>query len=128
LYLQSRGYEVVPDLLSPNEVPARTPTDRAVERGYRKGAKAAIKAHEAKGKADTADHARNFLDCVASRKPCTCDIEVGHRDTSAALVANIAHKIKTYLEWDRKADRSTNSAAATKLLRYAYRAPYKFPT
>src|SRR5215470_12456573 len=34
LYLQGRGFEVVPDSLTPNEFPARTPVDRNVERGY----------------------------------------------------------------------------------------------
>jgi predicted dehydrogenase len=128
LYLQGRGYKVVPDVLSPNEVTARTPTDRAQERGYRKGAKAVIKPLEAKGSAETTEHARNFLDCVKSRKPCTCDIEVGHRDTSAALVARIALQLKAHLEWDRNAERFPHSDAANKLLRYDYRAPYKFPT
>jgi predicted dehydrogenase len=127
LYLQSGGYEVVPDVLSPNEVPARNPADRAVERGYRKGAKAVIKARKATGSADTALHARDFLDCVKSRRRCNCDIEVGHRDTTAALIGNVAHRLKLYLEWDGKSERFTNSAAANKHLRYKYREPYKFP-
>ena len=35
-------------------------------------------------------HVRDFLDCVKSRAKCTCDIEIGHRSTSATLIANIA--------------------------------------
>jgi predicted dehydrogenase len=128
LYIQSRGYEVVPDMITPNEIPARNPADRSIERGYRKGARQLLKARQAKGDADTVHHARNFLDCIRTRKPCHCDIEVGHRDTSAALIASIAHRTKTYLEWDGKAERFTNSESANKLLRYAYRAPYKFPS
>jgi predicted dehydrogenase len=124
LYIQGRGYEVVPDVLCVNEVPARRPTDRSIERSWRKGARAVIKPRKGTGSADTDRHARNFLDCVKSRKACHCDIEVGHRDTSAALIANIAHKTKKYLEWDAKAERFTNSTAANKLLRYEYRKPY----
>jgi predicted dehydrogenase len=128
LYLQSSGYEVVPDAVVVNDFPVRLPTDRSVERGWRTGAKPVIEAKSAKGKADTADHARNFMDCVKSREKCHCDIEVGHRDTTAALIGNIAHKTKSYLEWDARAERFTNSEAANKLLRYEYRAPYKLPT
>jgi predicted dehydrogenase len=128
LFVFGNGYEIVPDVLSPNEVPARTPTDRAVERGYRKGSKAVIEARKATGQADTADHARNFLDCVRSRKRCHCDVETGHRSTTAALIGNVAHKTKSYLEWDAREERFTNSVAANKYLRYEYRAPYRLPT
>jgi hypothetical protein len=70
---------------------------------------------------------RNFLDCVRSRGTCACDIETGHRSTSATLVANIAHKTRTYLQWDRDAERFTNSDRANALLSYEYRAPYRIP-
>jgi predicted dehydrogenase len=127
LYLTWRGYEVVPDVLTPNEFPARTPIDRNVERGYRTGAKAVIEAKKVEGKDSTAEHARNFLDCVKSRQKPNCDVEQGHRDTSAALIGNIAHKLKAYLEWDAKAERFTNSDAANKFLNYDYRKPYELP-
>ncbi len=42
LYLYSDGYEIVPDVITPNEFPARTPVDRQLERGYRVGAKPQI--------------------------------------------------------------------------------------
>jgi predicted dehydrogenase len=128
LYLQGNGYEIVPDNLSPNEVPARRPTERALERGYRAGSKPAIAAKKATGKADTADHARDFLDGMRSRERCHCDIETGHRDTTAALIGNIAHKTRSYLEWDAKSERFSNSESANKYLRYEYRRPYQFPT
>jgi predicted dehydrogenase len=128
LYVQSNGYEVVPDNLTPNEFPARTPVNRALERGYRTGSRARIQAQQARGRADTSTHAGNFLDCVRSRQRCSCDIEQGHRDTSAALIANIAHKTKSHLEWDASAERFTNNQAANRLLSYEYRAPYRLPT
>lgn len=126
LYLQSNGYEVVPDSISPNEFFARTPLDRSLD-NWRKGAAPQITAKKGTGDADTKHHARNFLDCVKSRAKTNCDIETGHRSTSAPLIGNIAFKTKTYLEWDAKAERFTNSEAANKLLSYKYRAPYKFP-
>ena len=131
LYLKSNGYEIVPDRLTPNEFPARTPTDRAYERGYRTGAAPAIEPKSAAGSVTDREadslHARAFLEAVRSRSPGPCDIEVGHRDTTAALLGNIAHRTKTYLEWDAKSERITNSATANKLLSYDYRAPYKLP-
>jgi predicted dehydrogenase len=128
LYLFSDGYEIVPDEITPNEFPARTPLDRQLERGYRTGSKARIDAvTRSGGDARTLHHARNFLDCVKSRAACSCDIETGHRSTSATLLANVAHKTKAYLEWDRDKEQFTNHAAANRLLGYRYRAPYKEP-
>lgn len=128
LYLQGNGYEIVPDLVTENEFPARTPVDRASERKWRQGEKALIAAKKAAGDADTARHARNFLDCVKSRKACNCDIETGHRSTSATLIANIAHKTKALLEWDAAKERFTNNDEAGRMLEYRYRAPYQFPS
>jgi predicted dehydrogenase len=126
LYLFSDGYEVVPDDITPNEFPARTPLDRALERGYRTGAKPMIDASKkAGGNADTRHHTRNFLDRVKDRGRCNCDIETGHRSTSATLLANVALKTKSYLEWDRASERFTNNPDANRLLSYKYRAPYK---
>jgi hypothetical protein len=77
------------------------------------------------GSADTAFHARNFLDCVRSRAKTNCDIETGHISTATTLLGNIAHKTKAYLEWDGNNEKFTNSDAANRLLHYKYRAPYK---
>jgi predicted dehydrogenase len=126
VYVQSNGYEVVPDAISPNEFFARTPLDRSLDR-WNRGSAPVIEAKKGTGDADTKHHARNFLDCVKSRKEANCDIEIGHRSTSAPLIGNIAYKTKAYLEWDAQAERFTNSEAANKLLSYKYRAPYKFP-
>jgi predicted dehydrogenase len=124
LYVQSNGYELVPDAISPNEFLARTPLDRSLDR-WNKGAAPQIAARKGTGDADTRHHARNFLDCVKSRKETNCDIETGHRSTSAPLIGNIAYKTKSYLEWDGKAERFTNNEAANKHLLHKYRAPYK---
>jgi predicted dehydrogenase len=127
LYVQSNGYEIVPDTLTPNAFPARTPLDRSVERGYRTGAAPAVEPRKATGKVLDADHARNFLDCVRSRARGNCDVEVGHRDTSAALIANIAYQTRSYLEWDRDRERFTNNDTANNRLSYQYRAPHRLP-
>ncbi len=125
LYLMSGGFEVVPERVNETEIFARTPLDRETERGIRAGAKPRIEPRSVKGSADTAFHARNFLDCVKSRAKCNCDIETGHRSTTATLIGNIALKVKAHLEWDSRTERFTNNSAANKYLHYEYRAPWK---
>jgi predicted dehydrogenase len=129
LYLFGDGYEVVPDVITPNEFPARTPLNRQYERQYRAGAKPSIDPRKRRGTstADTTFHARNFLDCVKSRRAPTCDIETGHRSTTATLIANIAHQVGAVLTWDAQAERFVDHAQANRRLSYPYRAPYVLP-
>jgi len=130
LYLIGNGYEVVPEAISPDVFPARTPLTRTADGRYRADAKALIEPHKSTGTAfdeATVLHARNFLDCIKSRAKCNCDPETGHRSTSATLLAIIALQTKARLEWDAKAERITNHATANKLLACDYRAPYKLP-
>jgi predicted dehydrogenase len=128
LYFNLTGYEVVPEVILPGEFPARTPLNRAKERGYRSGGRPQIEARKSVGRIRDADHARNFLDCVKSRKTPNCDIEFGHRCTSAAIIGNLAHRTRSFLDWDAKEERFTNNDAANKLLSYVYRAPYRLPS
>lgn len=125
MYIHGNRWEVVPEKVTKMSTFARSPLDRESERAYNPSKAAVIEPASAKGSADTAFHARNFLDCVKSREKCNCDVEIGHRSTAATLIANIAHKTKSYLEWDGKTERFTNNEAANRLLHYKYRAPYK---
>ncbi len=127
LYLRGNGYDIVPDEVTPNAFPARSPVDRRIERGWRTGAKPLIEARSGSGDTETVAHARNFLDCVKSRATCNCDIETGHRSTSATLLGNVALATKAHLEWDRTAERFTNNEDANKRLSYRYRPPYTLP-
>jgi predicted dehydrogenase len=125
MYLHSNRWEVVPERTTQLERFARTPLDRVSERSYNPSRKPAMEPKSAKGSQDTAFHARNFLDCVKSRAKCNCDILTGHLSTSGTIIGNIAHKTRSYLEWDAKAERFSNNQAANRLLHYQYRAPYK---
>jgi predicted dehydrogenase len=129
LYLFGNGYDVHPDPISEDEFPARSPLTRQQDNQYRRNAKPLIESVKARGQGagETAPHARNFLDCVKSRATCNCDIEIGHRSTSATLMANIALKSHSLLQWDSKAEHFTNNSEANKLLSYKYRAPYSLP-
>jgi predicted dehydrogenase len=127
LYLDLNGYEIVPEVILPNEFFARSPVDRALERRYRQGGAPGIDARRVAGRVTDTDHARNFLDCVKSRRQPSCDVEFAHRATSSAQIANVAHRTHSLLEWDARAERFTNHPTANELLSYEYRPPYKFP-
>jgi predicted dehydrogenase len=73
----------------------------------------------------TAQHARNFLDCMRSRKLPNCDVEVGHRSTTFSLLANISLATKMRLEWDPDREQIANYPQANQLLHYEYRKPWK---
>lgn len=126
MYLQSGRWEVVPEKTTETLFGQRTPLNREIEKSYGPSKKAAMEPKTGgTGSADTTWHARNFLDCVKSRKKCNCDVLEGHLSTSATIIGHIALRTKSYLEWDSKAERFNNNAAANKLLSYQYRAPYK---
>jgi predicted dehydrogenase len=125
MFIHYDSWQVVPEEVATVPFGARIPTDRSVERAWAKSKKTLIEAKAAKGSIHTAPHTRNFLDCVKSRAKCNCDVLTGHISTSATLIGNIAHKKRSLLEWDARAERFTNNAEANRMLQYEYRAPYK---
>jgi predicted dehydrogenase len=68
--------------------------------------------------------ARDFLDCIKSRRRPNADIEEGHRSTTFSHLANIALATRQRLDWDAQAERFTNCEAANELLHYEYRKPW----
>ncbi len=127
MYLNLNGWEVVPEAVTEMPLPQRNPVDRVTERAYNPSRKPAMETMKVTGQVTNHPHARNFLDCLKSRAKCNCDVLTGHLSTSATLIANIAFKTRSYLEWDSRNERFTNHAAANQLLSYKYRAPYKHP-
>jgi predicted dehydrogenase len=126
MYLNSGKWEVVPERGTEVLFGYRTPLDRNIERAWGPSRKPLMEPKSGgTGSADTTWHARNFLDCIRTRAKCNCDILTGHLSTSATIIGHIALRTKSYLEWDAKAEKFTNNAAANRLLHYQYRAPYK---
>jgi predicted dehydrogenase len=131
MYVRNSAWEIVPEPISD------FPTGYAGGKGYgnpvnRQGGSASrrrtqIEAKSGKGTAayDTFSHARNFLDCMKTRAKCNADVLTGHLSTSATLIGNIAHKTRSMLEWDARAEKFTNQPKANDFLHYKYRAPYK---
>jgi len=70
------------------------------------------------------DHHHNFLDCIRTRRRPHADVEIGHRSTSACLLANIAVDCRRQLHWDGQRERFINDEAANRHLYRPYRAPW----
>jgi predicted dehydrogenase len=112
LYVDDRGYEIVPERGGQFQDPK--PRMKPVQQSA------------SQRETDmTAAHARNFLDCVRSRKKPNADVEIGHRSTTMSLLANISLATRSRLDWDAENERITNHADANDLLHYEYRKPWK---
>ncbi|HEY1337713.1 MAG TPA: Gfo/Idh/MocA family oxidoreductase, partial [Bryobacteraceae bacterium] len=119
LYVRNTSWNVVPEKISDGFVGYNrgvsygNPVDRSHGRDADAERHAVIEPKSVKGPSgsDTMAHARNFLDCIKSRAKCNADILTGHLSTSATLIGNIAHRTRSLLEWDARAERFTNNIA-----------------
>jgi predicted dehydrogenase len=125
LYIHSNKWEVVPERTTEVLFGARTPVDRGIEKAYGPSKKPAMEGKVMEGTTSTPPHCRNFLDCVKTRAKTNCPIEEGHTSTANTVIAHIALRTRSFLEWDGKSERFTNNEAANRYLSYKYRAPYK---
>jgi hypothetical protein len=74
---------------------------------------------------DNPTHARNFIDCIKSRQLPICDIEVGHRSSSTAILGNLAYRSGALVVWDAAMERVTNgNQKAAERVDRQYRAPW----
>lgn len=72
------------------------------------------------------NHVGNFLDCMKTRQRPASDIEIGHRTSSACLLANVSLRSKQRLVWDVGNQQLVQGGhAAEGLLSREYRAPWK---
>jgi predicted dehydrogenase len=72
-----------------------------------------------------AQHARDFLDCVKSRKQPVENLEVGHHVSAVAHLGNLALRSRSRIEWDAERQQVRGNNEANALLARAYRAPWK---
>jgi predicted dehydrogenase len=125
LLMQEGQIEILPERVRTRELPALSPLYRKQNAEQSRSVRVAMQPRALKGKADTADHTRNFLDCIKSRKPTNCPVAVGHRSTSTTLLGKVALRVGRYLAWDAKAQRIVNDEEANRFLDYEYRQPWK---
>ncbi len=110
-YVSERAYEIVPE--RGGQFQDRKPRMKPIEKSVQ-GRNATL----------TADHARNFLDCIKTREKPNADVEIGHRSTTCSLLANISLAVGKRLEWDAEKEQITNCPEANDMLHYEYRKPW----
>jgi predicted dehydrogenase len=80
------------------------------------------------GRPADADHVKDFLACVKSRKLPTADVEILHDSCALVHLGNIAHRVgNRKLRFDAKAERFVESDEANKLIKREYRKGYEMP-
>jgi predicted dehydrogenase len=73
---------------------------------------------------ESAEHRRNFLDCVKSRKPTITPVEVAHHSTLPGHLGLISMLTGRKIHWDVEREVIIGDDAASELLTRPYRSPY----
>jgi predicted dehydrogenase len=82
-------------------------------------------ADQSYGRLPDADHQRDFVECVRSRKSPTADVEEGHRSALLVHYANMSLRTGGQkLEVDPKTEQIVDNAEAMKLFHRTYRRPW----
>ena len=71
-----------------------------------------------------ADHVRNFLDSVKSRKDPIEPVEVGHRTATICHIGNMCLQLNRKLQWDPENERFVNDDEADRMMSRPMRAPW----
>jgi hypothetical protein len=69
----------------------------------------------------------DFLEAIKTGRRPVSDIELGHRSTNLSLLGMLSLKLGRSITWDGEKEVVVGDAEANKLLRRAYRAPWKYP-
>jgi predicted dehydrogenase len=72
-------------------------------------------------------HMQDFLDSVRAGKPPMCRPEDAFQSTATVQLGMISYQAGSRVVWDAGQEQIVNNAAAAKLLKRPYRAPYKHP-
>ncbi|MHC1769389.1 MAG: Gfo/Idh/MocA family protein [Verrucomicrobiia bacterium] len=75
----------------------------------------------------SANHHRNWLECIKSRKLPIADVVIGHRTATVCHLGNIAMRTGRKLQWDPAAEKIIGDADAAKRTTYTYRKPWELP-
>ncbi|MGH8245936.1 MAG: Gfo/Idh/MocA family protein, partial [Gammaproteobacteria bacterium] len=73
---------------------------------------------------ESKDHHENWLNCIQTRKPCICDVEIGHRSVTVCHLGNISMILGRPLKWDPAREEFVGDAAANQLVSKPMRAPW----
>ncbi len=76
----------------------------------------------------SANHFRNFIDCIISRQPTAAPVEIAHRSITICHLGNIAMRLnREKLRWDPRTEQIIGDDEAAKMLSRPYRAPWALP-
>jgi len=76
------------------------------------------------GAKDYVTHARNFLDCMRSRRQPLADIESAHQVATTCHLANISLRVGRKITWDAKKEQIVDDRKANDMLTRPYRSPW----
>ncbi len=110
LFSDRIGFEVYPEL-TPGARPGVAPSFR-------------MKRSDSAGEDATAEHARNFIDCVRSRKRPAAAAEIGHRAAIVAHLGNIAYRTGRKLRWNADTETIADDPQASAFLGRTARKPW----
>lgn len=126
--LSRGGFEVFPDTKAPpeNQIPAFRghPAGGPVRYPEAKSSPwtTAVKARASNSLLDA--HARDFLDCVKSRRRPVADVEDAHRTATACHLANLSLRLGRKLRWDPENEEILGDREASAQLIRPYRKPW----
>lgn len=69
-------------------------------------------------------HARNFLECIRSRRDPISDLEGAHRVVTACHLANLSLRLGRKLRWDAERETVIDDREAEAMLVRPYRTPW----
>ena len=70
------------------------------------------------------NHHQNWLECVKTRKPPVCDVEIGHRSATVCHLGNIAIRTGRKINWDAAKEQIVGDKEANEMLSKPYRKPW----
>ena len=74
---------------------------------------------------ESANHQKNFIDCVKSRQPTITPVETAHHSAIPGHLGLISMLVGRRIKWDARKEEIIGDAEATKLLTRPYRDPWK---
>ena len=72
----------------------------------------------------SADHTKDFLDCMRSRELPICDVEIGHRSATVCHLGNLVARLGRPVKWDPTSETCPGDAEAQLMIDRPYRAPW----
>jgi len=116
LIVDRLGFEIYPEL-NTTSGPGAAGREAKAE-GHR------MQRKEVSAEDATALHAKNFVECVRTRKKPVADVEVGHRSSIVSHLGNIAYRTGHKIRWDAAMEQIISDADASKFLGRPARKPW----